>query len=234
MSRPLCVIVGVGPGNGAALARRFHRGGYAVALLSRSTTFTAELAQELGDAWAYACDVGDATAVSEAFDAISADAGATPSVLIYNAGSGAWGNIEQTTSETFELSWTVNTLGLFHCSKHVIGAMKEAGCGAILVTGATASLRGGANFTAFASAKAAQRNLTQSMARHLWPSGIHVALVVIDGVIDIPRSREMMPDKPDDYFLRPADIAETFYRLAEQPKSAWSSEVDVRPFGEKW
>jgi len=234
MSRPLCVVVGVGPGNGAAVARRFHRGGYAIALLSRSTTFTSKLAEELGDAWAYSCDVGDTESVKAAFENIVSDSGKTPDVLIYNAGSGVFSNIENTSAEAFELSWRVNAMGLFHCSKQVIDGMKEKGKGAIVITGATASLRGGANFAAFASAKAAQRNLAQSMARHLWPSGIHVALVIVDGMIDLPRTREMMKGKSDDFFLRPADIAETYYRLTEQPKSAWSFEVDVRPFAEKW
>ena len=100
--------------------------------------------------------------------------------------------------------------------------------------GATASLRGGAGTAAFASAKAAQRSLAQSMARSLGPVGIHVAYVVIDGVIDIPRIRGFFKDKPDDFFLKPDDIADTVYHLATQPRSAWSFEVDVRPFGEKW
>ena len=112
--------------------------------------------------------------------------------------------------------------------------MVEAGRGTILVTGATASLRGGVNFAAFAPAKAAQRSLAQSMARNLGPRGVHVGYVIVDGVIDIPVTRAMLSDRPDDFFLSPDAIAETFWQLAHQDRSAWTFELDVRPFGEKW
>jgi NAD(P)-dependent dehydrogenase (short-subunit alcohol dehydrogenase family) len=112
--------------------------------------------------------------------------------------------------------------------------MKERGRGNFILIGATASRRGGARAAAFASAKAAQRNLAESMARQLWPAGIHVAVVIIDGMVDLEKTREAMPDKPDDFFLKPADIAHTVFHLATQPKSAWSFEVEARPFGEKW
>ena len=112
--------------------------------------------------------------------------------------------------------------------------MKERGQGAIVVIGATASLRGGARTTGFASAKAAQRSLAQSMARGLGPAGIHVSYVVIDGVIDLERTRSRMPDRPDNFFLKPDAIAEAVYQLTEQDSSAWSFEVDLRPYAEKW
>jgi NAD(P)-dependent dehydrogenase (short-subunit alcohol dehydrogenase family) len=112
--------------------------------------------------------------------------------------------------------------------------MKQKGSGTILMIGATASLRGGPMTAAFASAKAAQRSLAQSMARHLWPQGIHVALVIIDGVVDLPRTREQLPDKPDDFFVRPDDLADTAFALTRQKRSAWSFEVEARPFGERW
>jgi len=112
--------------------------------------------------------------------------------------------------------------------------MKAAGAGAIIFIGATASLRGGAQTAAFAPAKAAQRTLAESMARSLWPEGIHVALIVIDAVVDLPRTRERMPDKPDDFFIEPDDVAATAVWLAKQPRSAWTFETIVRPFGEKW
>jgi NAD(P)-dependent dehydrogenase (short-subunit alcohol dehydrogenase family) len=112
--------------------------------------------------------------------------------------------------------------------------MEEAGRGAIVVIGATASLRG-LPFTApFASAKSAQRSLAQSMARSLGPKGIHVAYLVIDGVIDVPGARAFFSDKPDDFFLNPDSIAETVWNLVNQERSAWTFELDVRPFGEKW
>ena len=112
--------------------------------------------------------------------------------------------------------------------------MVEHGGGSILVTGATASLRGGEIFAAFAPAKAAQRSLAQSMARHLGPKGVHVAYAIVDGVIDMPTTRQFMPDRPEQEFLAPSAIADAFYNVAHQSPSAWTFEFDLRPFGEKW
>ena len=112
--------------------------------------------------------------------------------------------------------------------------MLDAARGAIIVTGATASLRGGANTAAFAAAKAAQRSLAQSAARSLGPKGIHVAYVIVDGVIDMPTTRTLLPDQPDEFFLKPDAIAETVYHIAHQDPSAWTFEVDIRPHVEKW
>ena len=233
MTKPVCAVVGVGEGNGAALARAFARDGMAVALLARSIDYSTTLAAELGDARAYACDVSDPASVAEAFGRIRSDLG-DPVTVIYNAGSGVWGDVESVTLDGFEQSWRVNALGAFAVSQQVIPAMKAAGAGTIIFIGATASLRGGPRTAAFAPAKAAQRSLAESMARTLWPQGIHVALIVIDAVVDLPRTRAAMPDKPDDFFLQPDDLAATAVGLARQPRSAWSFEVDVRPFGEKW
>lgn len=233
MTKPLCAVVGVGPGNGAAFARRFASAGYAVALLARGSTFTRELAANLEEARAYECDVTDAAAIERAFQSIREDLGEVD-VLIYNAGSGTWGTVEEVSDSDFETAWRINAMGTLLASRQVIPAMKRAGRGSIVIVGATASLRGGAKFAAFASAKAAQRSLAQGMARHLWPSGIHVALLIIDGAVDLPRTREMMPDKPDSFFLKPDDIAETVFQLTKQNPSAWSFEFEARPFGERW
>ena len=233
MAKPVCVVVGVGEGNGAALARAFAREGMALALLARGTEFSERLAGELGDARAYACDVADPKSVAAAFGKIRKEMG-DPSTVIYNAGSGVWGDVESINLEGFENSWRVNALGAFAVSREVIPAMKAAGEGTIIFIGATASLRGGPRTAAFAPAKAAQRSLAESMARSLWPQGIHVALIVIDAVVDLPRIRESMPDRPDEFFLKPDNVAATAVWLAKQPRSAWSFEVDVRPFGEKW
>jgi NAD(P)-dependent dehydrogenase (short-subunit alcohol dehydrogenase family) len=233
MPKPVCAVVGIGPGNGAALSRRFAAGGYSVAMLSRETELSAKLAAELGDARAYACDAGDGVSVKAAFDGVRADLGEVD-VVVFNAGSGSWGTIEDITPEAFETAWRVNALGLFLTSKQVIPAMKRKSAGAIVVIGATASRRGMPRTTAFAPAKAAQRSLCEAMARHLWPAGIHVALIIIDGVIDLARTRTAMPDKPDEFFLKPDDIAETAHWLTTQKRSAWSFEVEARPFGEKW
>ncbi len=233
MAKPVCAVVGVGEGNGAALAKAFSREGMALALLARGTDFTATLADELGDARAYECDVGDVASIAGAFAEIRTDLG-EPTTLIYNAGSGVWGDVEGITLKDFEQSWRVNALGALAVSQQVIPAMNAKGAGTIIFIGATASLRGGPKTAAFAPAKAAQRSLAESMARTLWPKGIHVALIVIDAVVDLPRTRASMPDKPDDFFLKPDDMATTAVWLAKQPRSAWSFEVDVRPFGEKW
>ena len=233
MAKPLCAIVGVGVGNGAALARAFAGEGMSVALLARGTEFTSALARELGDARAYSCDAADPSSIAETFASIRRDLG-DPSVLVYNAGSGSRGDAQAISLSAFEQAWRVNALGALAASQQVIPAMKAAGEGAIVFIGATASLRGGPQTAAFAPAKAAQRTLAESMARSLWPQGIHVALLIIDAVVDLERARQAMPDKPDDFFIRPDDIATSALWLAKQPRSAWTFETIVRPFGEKW
>lgn len=231
--KPVCAVVGVGPGNGAALARRFAKEGYAVALLARSRETSDGLAAELGDARAYACDVAEEASVKAAFAAVRADLGEVD-VVAFNAGSGTWGTIDDLTPQAFEASWSVNALGLFLVAQEVIPAMKAKGAGSIVVIGATASRRGMPRTTAFAPAKAAQKSLAEAMARHLWPLGIHVSLIILDGVVDLERTRKAMPDKPDDFFIGPDGVAETAWWLTRQPRSAWSFEVEARPFGEKW
>ncbi len=145
-----------------------------------------------------------------------------------------WGSVEEIAPRDFEDAFRVNALGTFLVSKAVIPAMKKKARGNIVIVGATASRRGGAKTAAFAPAKAAQRSLAESMARHLGPSGIHVSLIVVDGVVDLPRTRERMPDKPDAFFVKPDDVAEIAFRLTEQKPSAWSFELEARPFGETW
>ena len=233
MTRPLCVVVGVGPGNGASFARTFDDKGYQVVLLARNYSFLNELASELNNAKSYVCDVTDVEQIQSVFDAIHSDLG-TVDTLVYNAGSGVFKDVESTTVEEFTSSWEINARGCFMISQQVIPKMIEAKKGSIVVIGATASLRGGAFTTAFASAKAAQRSLAQSMARHLGPKGIHVSYVIIDGVIDLKRTRERMPDKPDEFFLNPMDVAKSVYNLTQQSKSAWTFELDLRPSIEKW
>jgi NAD(P)-dependent dehydrogenase (short-subunit alcohol dehydrogenase family) len=231
--KPVCAVVGIGPGNGAALARRFAREGYAVALLARQTGLSQKLAAELGEARAYQCDVADADAVARAFAEIRSDLGEVD-VVAYNAGSGTWGTVEDISPDAFEAAWRVNTLGLLLVAQQAIPAMKRKGAGSIVVIGATASRRGMPRTTAFAPAKAAQKSLAEAMARHLWPAGIHVCLIILDGVVDLAHTRAAMPDKPDEFFIKPDDVAETAWWLTRQPGSAWSFEVEARPFAEKW
>ena len=230
---PVCVVIGIGPGNGAAFARRFAGEGYALALLSRTTEASSALASELPGARAWACDVGDPAAVDRVFGEIEAALG-SPEVVIYNAGSGAFGSLDDVTAADFEAAWRVNALGGFVVGKRVAGAMRSAGRGTIIFVGATASRRGSARAAAFAPAKMAQRGLAESMARHLGPAGIHVCLIVIDGVVDLPRTRQRMAGKPDDFFVKPDDVAATAAWLVQQPRSAWAFEVEARPFGETW
>jgi NAD(P)-dependent dehydrogenase (short-subunit alcohol dehydrogenase family) len=232
MATKVCAVVGIGPGNGASIARRFAAEGYAVALLARRTDTSDTLAKALPKARAYACDVGDAPSVAKTFDAIASEMGPVD-VVVYNAGSGVWGTVETIEPSDLEGAFRVNALGLLHVAKKVVPAMKGRG-GNIVVIGATASRRGVARTAAFAPAKAAQKSLAESMARHLWPQKIHVSLVIVDGAVDLPRTREMMKDKPDDFFVKPDDVAETVFRLTEQKPSAWSFEVEARPFGESW
>lgn len=227
MGKPVCVIVGIGPKNGRAFAQRFAGEGYAVALLSRSTDYSSGLASELGGK-AYTCDVTDPAAIQRAFAQVREDLGDVE-VLLYNAGSGKFGTFDDVPDEEFEKGWQINVRGLLQSTREVVGPMRAKGSGAIIVTGATASLRGKPFTAAFASAKAAQRSLAQSFARQLGPEGIHVALVIVDGGIG---SDEQTGEEGTR--LRPSDIAETVYHLATQPKSAWSFEVDVRPFKESW
>lgn len=233
MTKPVCVVAGVGPGNGAAFARRFAADGYAVALLSRGDDTAGELAAALPGARAWPCDVGDAASVARVFDAIRDTLG-DPEVVIYNAGSGAFGTFDDVSAADFEASWRVNALGAFLIAKQVVPAMKRAGRGNLVFIGATASRRGAARTAAFAPAKAAQRSFAESLARHLGPAGIHVSLIVIDGVVDLPRIRQRLPDKPDAFFVKPDDVAGTAAFLVAQPRSAWTFELEARPFGETW
>jgi NAD(P)-dependent dehydrogenase (short-subunit alcohol dehydrogenase family) len=230
---PVCAVVGVGPGNGEAFARRFAADGYAVALLARRAELTNKLAAELPRAKAYACDVADQASVDAAFAKIRADLGDVD-VLIFNAGSGVWGNVEEVTAEDLERAWRINTLGLFLGARQTIPAMRRRGQGAIIVVGATASRRGAAGAAAFAQGKMAQRALAESLARHLGPSGIHVALIVVDGVVGGPITRARVGDRPDEFFIDPAGVAAIAASLVSQDRSAWSFEVEARPYKEKW
>lgn len=226
MKKPVCAVVGIGPKNGASFARAFHGAGYSVAMLSRSTELSTALAREIGDAKAYACDASNEADIARAFAEVVADLG-PPEVLIYNAGSGSWKGFDMTTVEDLERSLRINVVGLLCAAQQVLPAMRAAKHGSIVVVGATASLRGKPMTTAFAAGKAAQRSLTQSMARQFWPEGVHVSLMIIDGSIgDVGVEGGKQLD--------PRDIANAAVALAQQPASAWSFEVDVRPQHETW
>ncbi len=230
MNKPVCVVIGIGPKNGAAFARRFAAEGYAVALLSRRTELSSQIAEELDDAVALACDVSDPASVAAAFAAVTETLGPVDTV-VYNAGSGTWGDIEKVEPAQFEQSWRVNSMGLFLTAKQVVSGMVDRGRGNIVVVGATASLRGKPFTTAFAPAKAAQRSLAQAMARHLAPKGIHVSLMILDGGVGEAGGT---PEGEAPKALDPQDIAHAAVFLATQPNSAWTFELDLRPQLENW
>lgn len=234
MTAPVTAIIGVGPGNGAAFARRFSSEGHRVALLSRSVHELERLAEGLpGESSVFACDAADPASVTEALGAAKSRFGSID-CLLYNAGAGAFGSVDDVQAEDLERAWRVNALGLFAATQAVLPDMRAEGAGSIVVTGATASVRGGAGFLAFAQAKAAQRSLAESLARKLGPEGIHVALVILDGVVDLERTRAQMPGRPPEAFLQPDDIAEAVWFLTRQPRSAWTFQLDLRPHVERW
>lgn len=232
MSRPVCLITGVGPGTGAACVRRFAQD-YEVAMMARNEIRLSEIVQAVPHTHAYPCDVTDLAALHSQLEAITRDLGA-PAILVHNAVGGGWGNFMEIDPAMLEANFQVNTMALLHLGRAVAPAMIEAGQGAIIVTGNTSGFRGMAHFAGFAPTKAAQRILAESMARTLGPQGVHVGLVAIDAVIDLEWTRKRFADKPDEFFCKPDEIAEEVYRLAHQPKSAWTFSSVIRPFGENW
>lgn len=233
MAKGSCLITGVGPATGLSLVKRFAAGGYKVGMLGRSADKLAGFEQQVEGAKAYPTDVTDDAALADAVARISSDLGPIHTV-IHNAGNAVFGDVLTVEPDAFDAAWRLNTRTLYSLARLTAPSMLDAGEGAFLITGATAALRGGAMFSAFASAKAAQRSLAQSMARQLNPKGIHVAYFIIDGVIDTPATRSFLTDKPDNEFLQPSDIAETYYYVSQQSRAAWTFEVDMRPFNEKW
>jgi NAD(P)-dependent dehydrogenase (short-subunit alcohol dehydrogenase family) len=233
---PVAAVVGVGPGLGAALARRFAQG-YAVAITARNTGYLQSLAGEIrttgGQVLEVPADVGDRAQVEAAFASIRKRLG-PPEVLLYNAGSGTWGTVTDITPEQYENTWRVNAYGAFLSAKAVVPDMIARGRGVILFTGATAGVKAGPKSVAFGPAKFALRGLAQSLARDLGPKGIHVAWINVDGVIDIPGRRERFPQLKDEDLLKPDAIAETYWHLAHQDRSAWSQDLELRPFKEKF
>lgn len=232
MEKKVCLVTGVGPGTGTAIVRKFAQS-YEVAMLARSADRLAQLSSEIYGAHAYPCDVTDTTRLNETIEQIRGDLG-SPAVVVHNAVGGAFGSFMEIEPEVLERNFQVNTMALLHLARATAPAMVEVGEGAIVVTGNTSAFRGVANFAGFAPTKAAQRILAEAMARDLGPKGVHVSFVAIDAVIDLEWTRKRYADKPDDFFCRPEDIAGEVYRLAHQPRSAWSFTSIIRPFGESW
>ncbi len=232
MDKPVAVVVGVGPGLGSALARRFAKAGMAVAVARRNPDRLADLTEEIG-CKAYECDATDANAVEEFFDAVEDDLG-RPALTVYNAGAYRPGGILEISAEDFEQCWRIGCLGGFHVGRAAARRMVEAGAGTIVFTGATASLRGSAKFLNLAVPKFGLRALAQGMARDLASRGVHVAHVIIDGQIAGGRPGYRPEERGEDAFLAPEAIAEAYYQLHLQPRSAWTQELDLRPWVEKF
>lgn len=237
MSKQVAAIVGVGPGLGAAVARRFAREGYAVALIARREESLSgakeEIESEGGTALAVTADATDAGSVSSAFERVRSELG-DPEVLVYNAGAFQMGGILEITPEQFDDCLRANCSGALYAAQQTLPAMAEAGRGTVILTGATAALRGSARFSALATGKFALRALAQSMAREFGPQGIHVAHTIIDGQIETPRLRQSTPGRDEATTLSPDAIAETYWQLHVQDPRTWTLELDLRPSGESF
>lgn len=224
------LIVGTGPGLSASLARLFARNGLKVALAARRTDKLAELCAETG-AGAFACNAADPGEVAALFAAVEAKYGA-PDVVVYNASSRVRGSIVDLPPEDVRKAIEISAFGGFLVSQQAARRMLPQGRGAIFLTGATAGVKGFALSATFAMGKFALRGLAQAMARELSPKGIHVAHFVIDGGIR-SEARPVPADTPDS-LLDPDAIAETYWSVMHQHRSAWSMEVEVRPWVERF
>jgi short-subunit dehydrogenase len=233
MSRPLALVTGVGPGTGSAIVRRLSAGGYDIAMLARKQERLAAIEREVANARAFPCDVSDEAQLDATVAAVRQQLG-EPAVLVHNAVGGAWGSFLDIDPKVLNANFQVNTMALLHLARRLAPPMVQAGKGAIVVTGNTSALRGRANFAGFAPTKAAQRILAEAMARDLGPKGVHVAYVLIDAVIDVTWARKRYPDVPDNFFIKPSAIADEVWHVINQDKSAWSFNVEIRPFGENW
>jgi short-subunit dehydrogenase len=203
-------------------------------MLARTRERLDALQRKLPNAKGYPCDVTDETQLDSVIEAVRRDLGA-PKVFVHNAVGGAFGNFLEIDPKALALNFQVNTMALLYLARRLAPAMVEAGEGAIVVTGNTSALRGKPRFAGFAPTKAAQRILAESISRELGPKGVHVAYVVIDAVIDLEWTRAMT-SKPagDPFFIQPSAIADEIWHVVHQDRSAWSFNVEVRPFRETW
>jgi NAD(P)-dependent dehydrogenase (short-subunit alcohol dehydrogenase family) len=233
MDAPLysrALIVGAGSGLSASLARLFAREGLRVALAARQSDKLTELCRETG-ARAFACDASNFDEVKRLFDDVEGDIGA-PDVVVYNASARTRGPLLELVAADVERTIAVSAFGAFLVAQQAVRRMLPKNHGAVLFTGASASIKGYAQSAPFAMAKFALRGLAQSMSRELAPQGIHVAHFVIDGAIRNP-GRIEPPDKPQS-MLDPDAIASSYLHVLRQPRSAWTSEIELRPWVEKF
>jgi NAD(P)-dependent dehydrogenase (short-subunit alcohol dehydrogenase family) len=226
----IALIVGAGSGLSASLARLFSREGMRVAIAARNTANLAALSGETG-AQSFVCDAADAAQVARLFEDVESRLG-TPDVVVYNASARLRGSLIELVPAEVEHALRVSAFGGFLVAQQAARRMLPKGSGAILFTGASASVKGYAQSAPFAMGKFALRGLAQSMARELAPQGIHVAHFVIDGGIRNP-GRTEAPDKPDS-MLNPDAIAATYLHVLRQPRSAWTWEIELRPWVERF
>ena len=240
--KKIALIVGAGDATGGAIARRFAREGYTVCLTRRTANKLAPLVRQIeqdgGEAHAFGCDARREDPVIGLFATIEREIGPIE-VLVFNVGGNVRFPIRETTLRIYTKVWEMCALAGFLNGREAARVMAPRNRGTILFTGATASVRGGSGFSAFAGGKHALRALAQSMARELGPLGIHVAHVVVDGAIDTDWTRSRAPDqyesrKSEQRILDPASIAENYWMLHAQPRDAWTHELDVRPWAEAW
>lgn len=233
----VAVVMGAGLGLGAATAHRFAREGFAVALMARSEDKLAQIQSDIeksgGRALSVTVDVTDPASVTAAFEQVKSKLDA-PSVFIYNAGIFQVNGILDITPEKFEYAWKVNCFGAFLGAQQVLPTMVERNQGTIIFTGATAALKGSARFAALAVGKFGLRALAQSLAREFGLQGIHVAHVIIDGIINTQRVQEMLSERQEQTMLSPEAIAQTYWQLYQQDTTAWTLEMDLRPAVEKF
>jgi len=235
------LVIGAGDATGGAIARRFAREGFVACLTRRNAAKLEPLVQRIradgGVAHAFGSDARKEDQVIELVSHVESDI-APIEVLVFNIGANVRFAIAQTTSRVYYKVWEMACFAGFLNAREVAKAMLARRRGTILFTGATASIRGGDGFSAFAGAKHALRALAQSMARELGPKGIHVAHVVIDGAIDTAFIRETFPERyalrEQDGILDPEAIAQSYWQLHQQPRSAWTHEMDLRPWIEEW
>lgn len=242
-STPTCLIVGAGDGVGSAIARAFAREGLAVCVtrrprhLDKLESLVAAIREDGGQAHAFGVDARDEAEMIALIDRIEAEIGPL-AVVVFNIGANVRFPITETTAQVYSKVWEMAALAGFFTGREAARVMTPRGKGTILFTGATASTRGGSGFSAFAGAKAALRQLAQSMARELGPKGLHVAHVVVDGMIDGTFARSIAPDiqtlLDEDAILKPDEIAKNYVWLHNQQRSAWTFELDLRPWKEIW
>jgi NAD(P)-dependent dehydrogenase (short-subunit alcohol dehydrogenase family) len=238
-----CLVIGAGDGLGGAIARAFARERLAVCVTRRPrhTEALEKLAQDIraegGQAHAFGLDARVEADVAALVEHIESTIGAIE-VLVFNIGANVRFPVVETTTQVYSKVWEMACLAGFLTSREAARAMCERGRGTILFTGATASIRGGAGFSAFAGAKHGLRALAQSLAREMGPKGLHVAHVVIDGAIDGAFIRGLMPDAAEklarEEILAPDEIARNFVWLHRQKRGAWTFEMDLRPWTETW